>query len=76
VGQIKVLYPDRGSAAAPRLSPACSALPAKLFAVKDTDWVWNDPASWVWREQPIFANRYVRLFQCGAAPTQARLLVP
>jgi len=32
---------------------------------KDTYKVWADKKSWVWKKQPILANRYARTFLCG-----------
>ncbi len=43
-----------------------------VLVAKDSDPVWRDRSSWVWREQPIVANRYVRAFLCGnSGPSQA-----
>jgi hypothetical protein len=46
------------------LQSACAALPMDLVAVKDIDPPWANRESWVWREQPVFANRYLRMFSC------------
>jgi hypothetical protein len=46
------------------LAEACRALPAGFYVVKDTDPVWSQANSWVWRRQPVFANQFVRIFAC------------
>ena len=61
------LYTEPGQPAPAAIADTCRSLPADYLVAKDTDAVWRDPRSWVWREQPVFANRYVRLFGCGAA---------
>jgi hypothetical protein len=60
------LYPKPGQPAPAAVADACGSLPADVLVAKDTDAVWRDPRSWVWQEKPVFANRYVRLFACGA----------
>jgi hypothetical protein len=42
----------------------CSTLPIDILVAKDIDPAWSNHESWVWREQPVFANDYVRLFRC------------
>ncbi len=43
---------------------ACGNLPIDVVVAKDTDAAWRDPSSWVWSREPIFANKYFRLFSC------------
>jgi len=59
------LYPQAGEAAPETIAAACASLPVDILVAKDTDEVWSDPRSWVWREQPVFANTFMRLFACG-----------
>ena len=42
----------------------CHKLPIDILVAKDTDPAWRNPHGWVWESQPVFANDYVRLFQC------------
>jgi hypothetical protein len=58
------LYTARGEPAPASIREACRSLPVDVFMAKDTDAVWQDRQSWVWREQPAFENRFVRMFQC------------
>src|SRR6185437_9534528 len=63
VDRANALYAPGGD-----LHDACSSLRVGVVIAKDTDAVWTDRRSWVWREPPMFANSYVRLFSCGATP--------
>jgi len=63
VDRANALYAPGGD-----LHDACSSLRVGVVIAKDTDAVWADRRSWVWREPPMFANAYVRLFSCGATP--------
>jgi hypothetical protein len=58
------LFPEAGQPA-PETSAACEKLGADVLIAKDTDFVWSVQDSWVWREQPLYANRLVRVFGCG-----------
>jgi len=37
------------------------------WIVKDTDPVWAEPASWVWRTPAQFRNKRVAVFLCDSA---------
>lgn len=63
VQRVNALYASGGD-----LGEACASLPVSIMIAKDTDAVWRDRQSWVWRDQPVFANNYVRLFSCRPAP--------
>jgi hypothetical protein len=65
VTRLEGLYADGGRAVPAGLGDACRDLPVDVFVAKDTDRVWGEPGSWVWRERPVLANGYVRLFRCG-----------
>jgi hypothetical protein len=70
---VRKLYPDKGGVAADSMSVPCNSLPASIVVAKDTDSVWKARDSWVWREKPVFANDYIRVFACdnGAMKTAA-----
>jgi hypothetical protein len=42
----------------------CAANGIVALDVRDTDPVWQDRNSWVWRLKPIFANDVTRVFDC------------
>jgi len=44
----------------------CKAYAINVLVVKDTDPLWNNPASWVWADLPLLANDYARVFDCAA----------
>jgi len=58
------LYTPPGQPAPESVADACRSLPVDVLVAKDTDAVWRDPRSWVWRDRPLFGNAYVRLFGC------------
>jgi hypothetical protein len=43
----------------------CGVLQADAVVVKDTDAVWGNSQSWVWRAEPRYANGHVRVFECA-----------
>jgi len=43
---------------------ACAVLPMQIVVAKDTDDIWKNRESWVWKETPAFANDYIRMFLC------------
>jgi len=46
------------------LDSACAALPMDFVVFKDTDDAWRSPGNWLWHRTPLFANSFVRIFQC------------
>jgi hypothetical protein len=42
----------------------CAANGIAALDVRDTDPIWHDPNSWVWRLKPVFANDVTRVFDC------------
>ena len=57
---------DASSAAGASLdrAMACSAIPRGAWVVKDTDPLWRDRESWVWRTTASFRNRHYAVFVC------------
>jgi hypothetical protein len=47
------------------LKQICRSNGIDVLIAKDSDPVWRDRSSWVWREQPLVANDYVRAFRCA-----------
>ena len=73
VTQLSQIYPAAGQGSTSTIRDVCRNLPIDLLVAKDTDPVWKDPGSWVWRQKPVFGNRYVRLFSCGDTGTIAQI---
>jgi hypothetical protein len=64
IAKLAHLYPDQGQPAVTRVGDACQNLPVDILVAKETDTVWADPQSWVWKESPMFANPKFRVFRC------------
>ncbi|HEY2016591.1 MAG TPA: hypothetical protein VGH38_23975 [Bryobacteraceae bacterium] len=66
IGDIAAMF-DRSKLFDPtRIEESCGRLSIDVLVVKDTDSVWRDPESWVWKRQPFAANPYGRAFYCGS----------
>lgn len=46
----------------------CREFPLRMIIVKDTDAVWQDRQSWVWKSRPAYANAFSRAFACPLHP--------
>ena len=47
------------------LDSLCREYSINVMLVDDSDPVWMDRESWVWRGKPLLANEHVRAFACG-----------
>jgi hypothetical protein len=47
------------------ISQICHRFGIAALIVKDTDPIWNDWESWVFRETPVFTNESSRVFKCA-----------
>jgi len=47
------------------------SVPADFIVVKDTDPVWTNPDSWIWKRTPEFANSFVRIFHGSSKTSQS-----
>ena len=59
------LFEKPGAIQANQVDTVCQNLSISALVVKDTDKVWADKNSWVWKKQPVLANDYARAFLCG-----------
>jgi hypothetical protein len=64
VSNLHQLFPAQGKAATFGVQDLCGKLGIDVVVAQDTDSVWSDRTSWVWKEQPIYSNNYLRLFGC------------
>ena len=69
IGPIYDLFEMRGAVDAGRVDEICRDLSIDALVVKDTDKVWADKNSWVWKKQPDLANDSARVFLCGKSKT-------
>ena len=65
VARLDDLFEKPGAVEPGRVDPICNELSIDALVVKDTDKVWTDKNSWVWKKQPVLANGYARAFLCG-----------
>ncbi|HYM06644.1 MAG TPA: hypothetical protein VEU11_08805 [Terriglobales bacterium] len=74
IGPLNDLFEKPEAISTDRVDAVCRNLSIDALVVKDTDKIWADRNSWVWKKQPAFANDYARAFLCGHAtesqPTQ------
>ncbi len=64
---------DRGLVTAER---ACAAWGIEVLIAKDTDPVWNDKESWVWKGSALTGNAQARAIRCGPSQTAKRPFRP
>jgi hypothetical protein len=58
------IFPAKGHSTTAGLRDVCGTIAADMLIAKDTDAAWEDRGSWIWRENPVYANSYVRVFSC------------
>ncbi len=59
------LFEKPGAVEPARVDAICGELSIDALVAKDTDKVWADKNSWVWKKQPILENQRARAFLCG-----------
>ncbi len=47
------------------IDKTCKDLSINVLIAQDTDAVWSDKKSWVWKRKPMLANAYARAYLCG-----------
>jgi hypothetical protein len=47
-----------------KVEDLCKRYSIDALIVKDTDPVWLDSQSWVWKREPLFGNAFARVFAC------------
>jgi hypothetical protein len=65
IGDIDSLFTNPASLDSTRVDEICGRLSIDMLVVKDTDPVWRDRQSWVWKRKPILENDYARAFACS-----------
>jgi hypothetical protein len=48
------------------LEGICQDFSISTLVVKDTDPVWDDSQSWVWKREPLFSNEFARVYACDS----------
>jgi hypothetical protein len=72
IGILNDVFEKPGAVEANRVDGICRDLSIDALVVKDTDKVWADRNSWVWRKKPHLANDYARVFLCGVSKSTRR----
>lgn len=72
IGPIDDLFEKPGAVDAAQVDASCKALSINALIVKDTDAVWADKNSWVWKRQPLIANPHARAFLCSSADSTVK----
>ncbi len=63
--QLKPLFDDRHPVTATEVEKTCTEFSIAALLFGDTDPVWKDESSWIWKAHPLFSNHYVRVIACG-----------
>jgi hypothetical protein len=63
--RVKQLAAAFSKGAPPNIAEICREYGIAALLVKDTDPVWQDHKSWVWKQKPVVANDHVRAFLCS-----------
>jgi hypothetical protein len=66
IPQLNRLFQQPGAIQENEVDSICQRLSIDALIVKDTDTVWADKGSWVWKKSPYIANDYARGFLCGS----------
>ena len=72
IGAIDDLFENPKAFDAARIDEVCDQLSINVLIVKDTDKVWQDRRSWVWKRTPVLQNDYARAFFCSTARLRRR----
>lgn len=64
---IRLLFAGSSGLEPVQVDALCKELSISAVVVKDTDAVWGDRGSWVWKKEPVIENGFARAFRCGIA---------
>jgi hypothetical protein len=69
---LKPIFDDPRALAAGDLGDTCRKFSIAALLFKDTDPVWKDKSSWIWKAHPLISNSSVRVIACdGGVEAQA-----
>jgi hypothetical protein len=63
--RLNPLFDDRQPVSAKMVSETCRQFSITALFFKDTDPVWRDKSSWIWKTSPLLSNDFVRVIQCS-----------
>jgi len=64
------LFDDRQPVTHGQVADTCREFSITALLFKDTDPVWKDKSSWIWKTHPLLSNDFVRVIECGGAGAQ------
>jgi hypothetical protein len=67
---LKALFDDKQQVTAQQVAETCREFSITALLFKDTDPVWKDKSSWIWKVNPLLSNNFVRVIKCGRAGNQ------
>jgi hypothetical protein len=67
---LKSLFDDRQPSTIQEVVDTCRDFSITALLFKDTDPVWKDKSSWIWKADPLLSNNFVRAIKCGGAGNQ------
>ena len=59
------LFDDKSRISVEQVSETCREFSITALLFKDTDPVWRDKSSWIWKTRPLLSNDFVRVIQCS-----------
>jgi len=63
--RLNPLFDDQKRVSVDQVSDTCREFSITALLFKDTDPVWRDKSSWIWKTRPLLSNDFVRVIQCG-----------
>ena len=63
--RLKQLFDGRQTVTAGEVANTCRDFSISALVFKDTDPVWADKSSWIWKAHPLLSNDFVRVIECG-----------
>jgi hypothetical protein len=65
--RLKPLFDNKQRVTAQEVAETCREFSISALLFKDTDPVWQDKSSWMWKANPLLSNNFVRVIKCGGA---------
>jgi hypothetical protein len=63
--RLKRIFDGRPPATAEEAANTCRDFSISALLFKDTDSVWADQSSWIWKAHPLVSSDFVRVIACG-----------
>ena len=63
--RLKPLFDNKRQVTTEEVADTCREFSITALLFKDTDPVWKDKSSWIWKVHPLLNNSLVRVIACG-----------